>query len=130
MLAALLLLALFGIPGLALLATARGNGAAAWAWPRGLAVAAATGVLVAGLSGVRTTGLMKSGAGRGLPCIPQRIRYARVMSTTCRRRSSASRRRTEKPLDSSSFSRRTTALGSSSIASPSSCCVVPGWSCR
>ena len=52
MLAALLLLALFGIPGLALLATARGNGAAAWPWTRGVAVAAAVGVLVAGLSGV------------------------------------------------------------------------------
>ena len=52
MLAALVLLPLFGIPGLALLATARGNGAAAWPWTRGVAVAAAVGVLVAGLSGV------------------------------------------------------------------------------
>jgi len=48
----LALVPLFGIPGLALLATARANGADAWPWPRGIAVAAAAGVLIAGLSSV------------------------------------------------------------------------------
>jgi hypothetical protein len=52
MLCALVLAFLFGIPGLALLATARANGAATWPWPRGLVVAATIGVVVAGLSGV------------------------------------------------------------------------------
>lgn len=45
----LALVPLFGIPGLALLATARANGASAWPWPRGVAVALAIGALVAGL---------------------------------------------------------------------------------
>ena len=46
------LVALFGIPGLALLAVARGNGAPSWPWPRGVALTAASGVLIAGTCGI------------------------------------------------------------------------------
>jgi hypothetical protein len=52
MLWAPVLVALFGVSGFVSLATARGNGAPPWPWPRGVALASACGVLIVGLCGV------------------------------------------------------------------------------
>lgn len=51
-LSAVLLVALFGGPSLALLATAVGNGAARWPWPRGLVVVFALGMAMAGTTAI------------------------------------------------------------------------------
>jgi hypothetical protein len=50
MLSALALALLFGTPGLVLLGCARARGAAAWPWPRGIAVGLAFGVALAALT--------------------------------------------------------------------------------
>jgi 4-amino-4-deoxy-L-arabinose transferase-like glycosyltransferase len=52
MLAALLVAAVFGLPGLAVLAAARARGARSWPWPRGLAVSLAVGVTVAAIAAI------------------------------------------------------------------------------